>query len=45
MEDFGTIHVENNVVTLQYGMRISSFEDISDEDLIAEAERRGFKMI
>ena len=45
MEDFGTIHVENNVVTLQYGMRISSLEDISDEDLIAEAERRGFKMI
>lgn len=45
MEDFGTIHVENNVVTIQYGMRISSLEDISDEDLIAEAERRGFKMI
>ncbi len=44
MGDFGTIHVENNVVTIEYGIRISSLEDISDEDLIAEAKRRGFKI-
>lgn len=45
MNDFGTIHVKDNVVTVEYGMRIQSLEDISDDDLIAEAERRGFKIM
>lgn len=45
MNDFGTIHVKDNVVTVEYGMRIQSLEDISDDDLIAEAERRGFKIV
>lgn len=45
MDDFGTIHVKDNVVTVEYGMRIQSLEDISDDDLIAEAKRRGFKIV
>lgn len=45
MNDFGTIHVKDNVVTVEYGMRIQSLEDISDDDLIAEAKRRGFKIV
>ena len=45
MNDFGTIHVKDNVVTVEYGIRIQSLEDISDDDLIAEAERRGFKIV
>ena len=45
MSDFGTIYVNDNVVTVKYGMRIQSLKDISDYDLIAEAERRGFKIV
>ena len=45
MNDFGTIHVKDNVVTVEYGMSIQSLEDISDDDLIAEAKRRGFKIV
>lgn len=45
MNDFGTIHVKDNVVTVEYGMRIQGLEDISDDDLIAEAKRRGFKIM
>ena len=45
MNDFGTIYVKDNVVTVEYGMRIQSLEDISDDDLIAEAKRRGFKIV
>lgn len=44
MNDFGTIYVKDNVVTVGYGMRIQSLEDIPDDELIAEAERRGFKI-
>lgn len=45
INDFGTIYVKDNVVTVKYGMRIQSLKDISDYDLIAEAERRGFKIV
>ena len=45
MNDFGTIYVNDNVVTVKYGMRIQSLKDISDHDLIAEAERRGFNIV
>ena len=45
MSDFGTIYVNDNVVTVKYGVRIQSLKDISDYDLIAEAERRGFKIV
>ena len=45
INDFGTIYVKDNVVTVKYGMRIRSLKDISDYDLIAEAERRGFKIV
>lgn len=44
VDDFGTICVKDNVVTVQYGIRISSLADISDNDLIAEANRRGFNI-
>ena len=43
-DDFGTICVKDNVVTVQYGIRISSLADISDNGLIAEANRRGFNI-
>lgn len=45
MDDFGTIHVKDNVVEVKYGIRVQSLEDIPDDDLIAEAERRGFKVV
>lgn len=44
MDDFGTIHVENNFVDMQYGIRIGAMEEIATETLIAEIERRGYKV-
>lgn len=43
-DDFGTIHVDGNVVEVQYGIRISSMADMSTEDMIAELEKRGYKV-
>ena len=43
-DDFGTIHVVNNVVDVQNGIRISSMEDVETEAMIAELERRGYKV-
>lgn len=42
---YGVLECVNKIFELEEQMRISSLEDIFDEDLIAEAERRGFKMI
>ena len=42
--DFGTIHVVDNVVEMQYGIKINSMNDISTEDLIAELESRGYSV-
>ena len=44
MDDLGTIYVKDNVVEVKYGIRIQSFADISDDELITEAERRGFNV-
>ena len=43
-DDFGTIHVVDNVVDTKYGIRVSSMEDLETEDMIAELERRGYKV-
>lgn len=40
-DDFGTINVNDNVVNVEYGIRVNSIKEISDGDLIAEAKRRG----
>lgn len=44
IDDFGTIHVVDNVIEMQYGKRIMSLSDIETNDLIAEIERRGYKI-
>ena len=41
-EDFGTIHVVDNEVTEQYGIRISSMSDLETDALIQELENRGY---
>ena len=43
-DDFGTIHVVDNVVTMQYGYRASNMSYVETDDLIAELERRGYKV-
>ena len=43
-DDFGTIHVIDNVVDTQYGIRIASMDDMKTEDMIAELEKRGYKV-
>lgn len=43
-DDFGTIHVVNNVVTMQYGYRVHSMDEIETDVLIAELEKRGYKV-
>ena len=41
-DDFGTIHVVDNVVNMQYGIKIGSMSDLSTNDLITELESRGY---
>ena len=43
-DDFGIIHVENNFVDMQYGIRVSSMSELDTEDMIAELKRRGFEV-
>lgn len=43
-DDFGTICVKDNIVTVKYGQRITGLEDIETEDLIKEVENRGYKV-
>ena len=43
-DDFGAIVVEDNVVDLKYGIRVNSLADISDNELISEMVKRGFKV-
>lgn len=43
-DDFGTIHVVDNVVNMQYGIRIGSLDDLGTEELVAELEKRGFEV-
>lgn len=44
-DDFGNIHVVDNVIEMQYGTRFTSMDELDTEDLIAEIERRGYKVI
>lgn len=43
-DDFGTIHVVDNVVTMKYGVMVASMSDLDTNDLIAELESRGYKV-
>lgn len=43
-DDFGTIHVENNIIYMKERVRMSSLKDISTDDLIKELESRGYKV-
>ena len=44
MEDFGTIVVTDNYINVEYGIRVSSLSEISDNDLIEEMRRRGYNI-
>ena len=43
--DLGTSHVVDNVVTMEYGLSVSSIQDIETDVLINELENRGYKVI
>ena len=43
-DDLGTIHVVDNLVTTEEGIRASSIKDISTDTLVKELERRGYKV-
>lgn len=43
-DDFGVINVTDNVVDIQYGMRLYGLSDISTDELIKEIENRGYKV-
>lgn len=44
MDDFGNIHVVDNEIYMQYGIRFTSMEEFDTEDLIKEIEHRGYKV-
>ena len=41
-EDFGVICVTENVISMQYGIRVNSINEIETNKLIAELESRGY---
>ena len=43
-DDFGTIHVVNNVIEMQYGYHESSLHQVPSDCLIKELERRGYNV-
>ena len=43
-DDFGTITVTDNIINTECGIRISSMSSISDDALIEELEKRGYKV-
>jgi hypothetical protein len=43
-DDFGTIHVVDNVVTMQYEYRAHDISYIETDDLIAELKKRGYQV-
>lgn len=43
-DDFGTIHVENNVIDMQFGIRVKSMSELETMDLIDELLKRGYKV-
>ena len=42
--DFGIIHVEDNVIDMQYGIRVKSMSELETMDLINELVNRGYKV-
>lgn len=43
-DDVGTIIVTNNHVEVEYGVHLYSMSDMPDSELIAELEKRGYKV-
>ena len=43
-DDLGTIHVVDNVIEMEYGIRASSVKNIDTDMLIEELEKRGYKV-
>ena len=43
-DDFGTIIVTNNVISVEEGVRESAVSCISDDRLIEELKKRGYKV-
>ena len=43
-DDFGQIVVVDNKVSIEYGIRVDSISDISDDNLIEELKRRGYSI-
>lgn len=43
-DDIGTIHVVDNIVSMEYGICVSSVKDIDTDVLIRELENRGYKV-
>lgn len=43
-DDLGTIHVVDNIVEMDYGIRVSSIKDIGTDILINELKSRGYKV-
>ena len=43
-DDFGIIHVEENCITMKYGMRITDMSELETDKLIEELEKRGYKV-
>ena len=41
-DDFGIIHVVDNMVEMQYGIKVISMSELRTEDLISELKNRGF---
>lgn len=41
-DDFGVIHVVDNFVEMQYGIRVNSMSEISTDAMIKELKNRGF---
>lgn len=44
-DDFGVISVVNNMVNINYGLRIASMDYVDDTTLIDELVKRGYKVI
>lgn len=43
-DDFGTIHVENNMIYMKEGVRTSAIKNIDTDDLIEELRNRGYQV-
>jgi hypothetical protein len=43
-DDVGVIHVEDNIVDVEYGVHVHSMSAIDTDDMIKELEKRGYKV-